>query len=109
MRGYNVLFPMAFHVTGTPILAMAKRIAAKDKEVLGVFESIYGISPEKAESLSEPRRLVAYFSEEIEQGMKEIGYSIDWRRKFYSYDERFNRFIQWQFRKLQKLGYVVKG
>ena len=26
LKGYNVLFPMAFHVTGTPILAMAKRI-----------------------------------------------------------------------------------
>ncbi|MEM2094839.1 MAG: class I tRNA ligase family protein, partial [Candidatus Bathyarchaeia archaeon] len=26
MRGYNVLFPMAFHYTGTPILAIAKRV-----------------------------------------------------------------------------------
>ena len=32
LRGYNVLFPMAFHVTGTPILAMARRIAEKDEE-----------------------------------------------------------------------------
>jgi leucyl-tRNA synthetase len=26
MRRYNVLFPMAFHYTGTPVLAMAKRL-----------------------------------------------------------------------------------
>lgn len=109
MKGYNTLFPMAFHVTGTPILAMAKRIREKDPEVLDVFENIYGIPPGKAESLGEPKDLVAYFSDEIEQGMKEIGYSIDWRRKFYSYDERFNRFIQWQFRKLKELGYLIKG
>ncbi|MBU0533090.1 leucine--tRNA ligase [Candidatus Micrarchaeota archaeon] len=109
LKGYHVLFPMAFHVTGTPILAMAKRIAAKDPEVLGVFEKIYGISPEKAASLSKPKPLVKYFSEEIEQGMKEIGYSIDWRRKFYSYDEKFNKFIQWQFRKLKEFGYLIKG
>lgn len=109
LKGYNVLFPMAFHVTGTPILAMAKRIAAKDPDVLGVFEKIYGIPPKKAESLTDPRELVAYFSAEIEQGMKEMGYSIDWRRKFYSYDERFNKFIQWQFRKLKELGYLIKG
>ncbi|HSB47314.1 MAG TPA: leucine--tRNA ligase [Candidatus Bilamarchaeum sp.] len=109
LRGYNVLYPMAFHVTGTPILAMAKRIAAKDREVLDVFENIYGISPEKAAALGEPRALVSYFSDEIERGMKEIGYSIDWRRKFYSYDEKFNRFIQWQFHKLRELGYLVKG
>ena len=109
LKGYNVLFPMAFHVTGTPILAMAKRLAAKDKDVLEVFDRIYGISPEKAAQLTDPRSLVAYFSAEIEQGMKEMGYSIDWRRRFYSYDERFNRFIQWQFRKLKEHGYLVKG
>ncbi|MFH0737831.1 MAG: leucine--tRNA ligase, partial [Candidatus Micrarchaeota archaeon] len=109
LKGYNVLFPMAFHVTGTPILAMAKRIAAKEKDVLDVFERIYGISPEKAATLGEPKALVSYFSDEIEHGMKEIGYSIDWRRKFYSYDERFNRFIEWQFHKLKELGYLIKG
>jgi len=109
LKGYNVLFPMAFHVTGTPILAMAKRIAAKDKDVLDVFDRIYGISPTKAATLTEPRALVAYFSAEIEEGMKEMGFSIDWRRKFYSYDERFNRFIQWQFRKLKELGFLIKG
>ncbi|MBI5047137.1 leucine--tRNA ligase [Candidatus Micrarchaeota archaeon] len=109
LRGYNVLFPMAFHVTGTPILAMAKRIGAKDNEVLDVFENIYGISEETSKTLSDPRELVSYFSKEIEQGMKEIGYSIDWRRKFYSYDEKFSKFIQWQFMKLKEKNYVIKG
>jgi len=109
MKGYNVLFPMAFHVTGTPIIAMAHRIAEKDKDVLKVFTEIYGIPEEKALSLTEPEELVSYFSKEIEQGMKEMGYSIDWRRKFYSFDPKFNKFIQWQFRKLKELGYLVKG
>ena len=44
MRGFNVLFPMGFHVTGTPILAMAKRLGQKDEEYLRIFEEIYGIS-----------------------------------------------------------------
>lgn len=109
LKGYNVLFPMAFHVTGTPILAMAKRIAAKDKDVLSVFDRIYGIDAKTAATLTQPEALVTYFSKEIEQGMREMGYSIDWRRKFYSFDPKFNRFIQWQFRKLKELGYLVKG
>jgi len=108
-KGYNVLFPMAFHVTGTPILAMAKRIGRKDKEVLDVFRDIYGIPESVAEKLNEPTALVTYFSKEIEEGMKEMGFSMDWRRKFYSFDPKFNRFIQWQFRKLKELGYVIKG
>jgi leucyl-tRNA synthetase len=109
LKGYNVLFPMAFHVTGTPILAMAKRIAAKDQEVLKVFREIYGIPDETSATLTDPYNLVSYFSKEIEQGMKEMGFSIDWRRKFYSFDPKFSRFIQWQFRKLKDLNYLVKG
>ncbi len=109
LRGYNVLFPMGFHVTGTPIIAMAQRIAERDAEVLKIFRDIYGIPEEKALSLTEPTVLVKYFSEEIEQGMREMGYGIDWRRKFYSFDKEFNRFIQWQFRKLKELGYLVRG
>ena len=109
MRGKNVLFPMGFHVTGTPILAMAKRIAEKDAEILSIFEKIYGIPPEVSAKLTEPRELVAYFSREIEQGMKEMGYSIDWRRKFYSYDPQFNMFIRWQFAKLKEAGFITKG
>lgn len=109
LKGYNVLFPMAFHVTGTPIIAMAQRIANKDEEVLKVFESIYGISRETAAKLTKPEDLVMHFSKEIEQGMQEMGYSIDWRRKFYSFDKKFNRFIQWQFHKLKELGLLVQG
>ncbi len=109
LRGYSVLFPMGFHVTGTPILAMAKRIAAKDPDVLKVFRDIYGIPDELSATLTEPKALVSHFSSEIEEGMKEMGYSIDWRRKFYSFDPKFNCFIQWQFRKLKELGYLIKG
>lgn len=109
LRGYNVLFPMAFHVTGTPILGMAKRLREGDPELLGIFEGIYGIPREKAESLTDPEELVLYFSREIEEGMREIGYGIDWRRKFYTFDKHFNKFVQWQFRKLDGKGYLVKG
>ncbi|MBI5227072.1 leucine--tRNA ligase [Candidatus Micrarchaeota archaeon] len=109
LKGYNVLFPMAFHVTGTPILAMARRIGEGDKEVYEIFDKIYGIPPEKTKTLSDPKTLVMHFSKEIEVGMKEMGFSIDWRRKFYSFDPIFNRFIQWQFLKLKQLGLLVQG
>lgn len=109
LQGYNVLFPMGFHVTGTPIIAMAQRIAERDSDLIKIFRDIYGIPEEKTLTLTDPRELVMYFSNEIEKGMKEMGYSIDWRRKFYSFDKHFNKFIQWQFRKLKEAGYLVKG
>ncbi len=109
MRGKNVLFPMAFHVTGTPIMAMAKRIEEKDPELMEIFTKIYGMDRAYAESLTNPKELVMAFSKEIEAGMREMGYSIDWRRKFYTFDKEFNSFITWQFQKLKKAGLITKG
>ncbi|MBI4399218.1 leucine--tRNA ligase [Candidatus Micrarchaeota archaeon] len=109
MKGHNVLLPMAFHVTGTPILAMAKRLASKDKELLEIFENIYKIPKDVAQSLTDPKQLVTFFSKEIEQGMREMGFSIDWRRKFYTFDSLFNKFIWWQFSKLHEKNLLKKG
>ena len=109
LKGYNVIFPMGFHVTGTPIIAMAKRISERDKELYEIFDKIYGIPEAITEKLTDPTALVTYFSKEIEQGMREMGYSIDWRRKFYSFDKQFNKFIEWQFKKLRDSGYIVQG
>ncbi len=109
MKGFNVLFPMGFHVTGTPIISMAKKIRENDPDLLSIFERIYGISRAKAATLTDPKALVMHFSHEIEQGMREMGYSIDWRRKFYTLDPHFNKFIEWQFMKLKELGYLKMG
>ncbi|MEM4368160.1 MAG: class I tRNA ligase family protein, partial [Candidatus Anstonellales archaeon] len=109
LKGYNVLFPMAFHVTGTPILAMASRLKENDSELVEIFTKIYGIPKQELMNLADPEKLVMYFSKEIEQGMKEMGYSIDWTRKFYSFDKHFNKFIEWHFKKLHDKGYLVKG
>ena len=33
-KGYNVLLPMAFHITGTPVLAISSSIERKDDKML---------------------------------------------------------------------------
>ncbi len=109
MTGKNVLFPMAFHVTGTPIMAMARRVEEKDPELMDIFTKIYGMDKEYAQSLTNPRDLVMAFSKEIEIGMREMGFSIDWRRKFYTFDSEFNSFVTWQFHKLKEAGLITKG
>ncbi|ACB06991.1 leucine--tRNA ligase [Candidatus Korarchaeum cryptofilum] len=109
MQGYNVLFPMAFHYTGTPILAMAKRLREGDPEIIDSFLRIYGIPEEKIKELEDPLKMARYFHEEIKAGMKLMGYSIDWRREFTTIDPAYNKFITWQFMKLQERGYLTKG
>jgi leucyl-tRNA synthetase len=109
MRGYNVLFPMAFHYTGTPVLAMSKRLAEKDKNLIDDFINVYKIPEEKLSEFTDPLVMARYFHQEIKGGMKEIGYSIDWRREFTTIDPHYNRFVEWQFKKLRKGGYITRG
>lgn len=158
MRGFNVLFPMGFHYTGTPIIAMSEKVkqglqalrslgevktileeiwkikvernlsigeAIKeylrgagredlmDKtdsiEYLVLFYKVFEIPVEDLEKLTEPLSMANYFASITEEGMKELGYMIDWRRKFTTVDPDFQKFITWQFLKLYDLGYVEKG
>jgi leucyl-tRNA synthetase len=109
MQGYNVLLPMAFHYTGTPVLAMAKRLAEKDEYLIEDFVKVYKVPKEKLKELTDPLAMARYFHEEIKEGMKRIGYSIDWRREFTTVDPQYNRFIEWQFHKLLEKGYITRG
>src|SRR5438093_759533 len=109
MRGYNTLYPMGFHYTGTPLYAMAKRLSQNDPEIIETFTKIYGIPAAKLDGLKEPRRMADYFRDDIKKGMIEIGFSVDWRREFTTADRLYNRFIQWHFRWLNQHGFITKG
>jgi leucyl-tRNA synthetase len=109
MKGYNVLFPMGFHYTGTPILAMSRRIAAGDKELVETFQNIYHVAKDSIKSFVEPIKIASYFHNEIKLGMKEMGYSIDWRREFTTIDKLYSKFISWQFNTLRNKGLIVQG
>lgn len=109
MRGYNTLYPMGFHYTGTPLYAMAKRLRENDPEIVKTFTEIYGISTKEQERLKEPLKMAEYFRNDIKKGMIEIGYSIDWRREFTTVDPFYNRFIQWHFRWLNAHSFITRG
>ena len=109
MKGYNVLFPMGFHYTGTPILAMSRRVASRDKDLLETFDKVYHVPNDTITSFVEPVKIASYFHNEIRLGMKELGFSIDWRREFSTVDMIYSKFISWQFRTLRKKGLIVQG
>lgn len=108
MRGFDVLYPMGIHATGTPVLAFAKRIKNKDKDLIEELK-IFHVSDEDIAKMSDPVYITDYFKVEMENGMRAAGYSIDWRRKFISTDEKFSKFVEWQFGLLHKLGYLTQG
>jgi leucyl-tRNA synthetase len=109
MQGYNVLFPMGFHVTGTPIVGLVDLIREKDPQTMKVYEEFHGIPKDILPELDESEKIVYYFKAEAENAMTIIGYSIDWRRKFTTMDEPFQKFIEWQYNTLYDKGLIVKG
>ena len=109
MKGYNVLFPMGFHYTGTPVLGMAKRIQAQEKEILDGLRNIYHVPEDAIKTFVEPIKIADYFHEEIKAGMIEMGYSIDWRREFTTIVPGYQKFIEWQITTLRDNGRIIQG
>ena len=116
LMGYNVLFPMAFHITGTPILSIADRIATGDEKYIKLYRwylSLYEKDPKKIESLiksfKDPKNVAEYFASKIQEDFEALGYSIDWRRKFHTGEPIYNAFVRWQYYKLREKGVITRG
>ena len=115
LQGYNVLFPMAFHVTGTPILAIADSIAKGEEAVVERYKDYVAIYEDAArveeivKTFDNPEIVADFFAERISEDFKRMGYSIDWRRKFNTTEPMYNKFIEWQFKKLYGKGVIKKG
>ena len=109
MQGRQVLFPMGFHVTGTPVIGISRRIARKDEKAVWLYRDLYRVPPDVLATFTDPMVIVRYFAGEYEQIMRRLGLSIDWRRRFITVDPPYSKFIEWQYGHLSRKGYVVKG
>jgi len=114
--GYNVLWPIAFHLSGMPVLAISKMIESGDKHGIQLYKeyvSLYEKDKKKVDkivkSFSDPWNVANYFASVISQDFKAVGLSIDWTREFNTGEKIYNKFIQWQFHKLMDAGVLVKG
>ncbi len=113
-RGFNVLFPMAFHISGSPILSISDRISKGDAKTINLYTEYVRIYEEGdarriVEKFKDPEEVASYFASRIAQDFKSVGYSIDWTRKFNTGEPHYNRFVEWQYQKLKEKGVIVKG
>jgi len=109
MRGRQVLYPMAFHVTGAPVIGISKRIARNDEMTIRLYRDLYKVPPDVLEKFTDPLTIVRHFSDEYQRVMTACGLSIDWRRRFTTVDPTYSRFIEWQWKHLYDAGHVIKG
>ncbi|MEE9268043.1 MAG: leucine--tRNA ligase [Thermoplasmata archaeon] len=110
MRGDNVLFPQAFHVTGLPILGAAKRVADGDPEQIEILRN-NGIAEEEIPAFADPLHWIQVFPEETKKDLIAFGASLDWTRSFITTDQNpaYDAFVRWQFRRLREGDYVRLG
>jgi leucyl-tRNA synthetase len=110
MLGKNVLWPMAFHATGEPIVGMAKRVKAGDKtQIQALVKS--GALLADVDKFTDPYHIVKFFKAKWIYAIKALGLGIDWRRQFVTttLTPVFSKFVEWQYRKLRNDGYVIQG
>jgi leucyl-tRNA synthetase len=111
MKGFNTLFPWAWHWTGEPILGAALRVEKGDEEIIRALREIDGVPEEEMEKFVDPIYMANYYTREGREASKKIGYSVDWRREFHTtyLEPTYSRFIEWQYETLREKGYVARG
>lgn len=116
MRGYHVLFPMAFHISGTPISSISDQIQRGSKEKIELYKSYvkrYVNDPKKVDkiidSFEKPFNVAEFFASKIINDFKKLGFSIDWRRRFHTGMKIYNQFVNWQFKRLKDVDALKRG
>jgi leucyl-tRNA synthetase len=116
MKGYNVLFPLSFHISGMPVLGISMAIAAGDAKSIKLYSAYVRAyeSDEKkiaeiVQSFTDPWNIVHFFLPKMKSEFSTLGPSIDWRRSFSSGDGAHQALVEWQFKKYEENNYLVKG
>ncbi|MCS7120480.1 MAG: leucine--tRNA ligase [Candidatus Bathyarchaeota archaeon] len=111
MRGFNTLWPWAWHWTGEPIVGAALRVKMGDKDLIRALKEIDGVKDDDLQRFVDPIYMAEYYTRESREAVKRIGFSIDWRREFHTtyLEPTYSRFIEWQYETLRKKGYVARG
>ena len=125
LKGFHVLFPFAFHATGTPIASSANKvneylsqhpIDTINIETLEQGNQIktlldMGVLKEEIPKFVDPYYWIQYFPEVSIKDLKAFGIMADFNRSFITTDinPHFDSFVRWQFNILHQKGYLTFG
>ncbi len=108
MTGHNVFFPVGAHATGNISIALAAKVERKDPKILEYLRA-NGCPEDEIERLKDPLEVVRFFSKVyVDEYWKKFGFLADWSAFTTTIDDGYQRFIEWQFLKLRKLGLLTQ-
>ncbi len=109
MQGFNVLWPWAWHWTGQPLLSASQRVAKGDQDYIQVLRDADGVPEKELKKFIDPLYMAQYYTNNGREAVKNIGFSVDWRREFTTEIAAYKKFIEWQYMNLKRKGYVTQG
>ncbi len=110
MRGCNVLWPFAFHCTGTPMVAAAQRVAEGEPKQLDILRQM-GLPDSDLPKFADIEYWTTFFPAEARKDLRRLGVAVDWRRSFITTElnPRYDAFVRWQFTRLKEGGFLRQG
>ena len=108
MSGYNVLFPVGTHASGNVAYGFLKKLGRKDPDFIE-YMKVNGCPDKEIKKLTSTEEVVRFFSDVyVNDYWKKFGFIADWRRFTTTTNPDYNKFIEWQFRKLKEKDLLVQ-
>jgi leucyl-tRNA synthetase len=101
--GEDVFFPIGFHATGIDCITIFNKIKEDPSQ-----SKFYGLSEDEVSSINSPVELEKTFEEKSISTFKNANLTLDYDARTSTIDPNYKKFIEWQFKKLKDLGYLVQ-
>ena len=102
-KGENIFFPVGFHATGSDAMKIFNAIKADPDKA----ES-YGIPRDDIDKINEPADVVKVLASSYIGLFRKAGFSLNYDAAISTIDPAYSKVIEWQFRKLHELGYLIQ-
>ena len=108
LKGKEVMFPVGTHASGNQALGFANKVKNNDEDWINYLKN-NGCSKEQISQLADPEKVVDYFNQVyINDYWKKFGFICDWDRFTSTTHKDYEKFIQWQFKKLQQKDLLIQ-
>jgi len=107
MNGYNVLLCAGGHASGNAAVAKAMKVKNNDSDLIEYYKSM-GLTAKDIEQIKTPEGFVNFFSKRYIKDYKRFGFIGDWRRFTVTTYPDYQKFIEWQFKKLKEKNLLIQ-
>ncbi len=108
MKGKEVFFPVGTHASGNQAIAFANKVKNNDEKWIGYLKD-NGCSAAKIKTLDTPEKIISYFNKVyVNDYWKKFGFICDWDRFTCTTYPDYEKFMQWQFRKLREKNLLIQ-